>query len=277
MQNQSPKKTKRSDNSIESDVSWVWLMRLMRPPYANPNPVDAVGRLFAPERARIVGACVGRVRSSGIGRRVHALDIDVDARDALTHTTNPYPSTHATTHSQAGQMAPPAAKAVAASAGATQQQAPPPPSSTSSKAASMLTSDARRFDRRQCNQLRPPLCELGPLNRADGSARFAMVRMGVLSVCLWGVMGWEGVLIRWRQAFAIDRPTDLPDTHTSLNTQPTHPSHRGRRPCWLRCSGRARRATRARSGSRGRPSRWVGVGRVVRWVGMDQGENKMVD
>jgi len=38
-----------------------------------------------------------------------------------------------------------------------------------------------RPDRRLANQLRPPLCELGPLNRADGSARFAQGRTSVLA------------------------------------------------------------------------------------------------
>src|SRR6056297_3244814 len=38
-----------------------------------------------------------------------------------------------------------------------------------------------RPDRRLANQLRPPMCELGPLNRADGSARFAQGQTSVLA------------------------------------------------------------------------------------------------
>jgi hypothetical protein len=86
-------------------------------------------------------------------------------------------------------MAPPAATAAASQ----QQQQPPPTAPAASTDASAsapmttTTTDARRFDRRQCNQLRPPLCELGPLNRADGSARFAMVGVrGCGCVCVLG-------------------------------------------------------------------------------------------
>lgn len=52
---------------------------------------------------------------------------------------------------------------------------PLPPSS------SLSLSLPPRPDRRLANQLRPPLCELGPLNRADGSARFAHGRTSVLA------------------------------------------------------------------------------------------------
>jgi exosome complex RNA-binding protein Rrp42 (RNase PH superfamily) len=71
-------------------------------------------------------------------------------------------------------MSPAAATASAAGGERPTTTSTTSPSSTTEAAA--MGSDARRFDRRQCNQLRPPLCELGPLNRADGSARFAMVR-----------------------------------------------------------------------------------------------------